>query len=357
MNVYASNNVTIGDIAARLGVSTATVSMALSGKGRISAALRKTICKTAHEMGYEANRYGHALRMKNITIGVMLPKSPAVVQEHLKRGILEACRESRGIKFRCLMLEYDYNTASEAACFRTLLDSCDGMIIEFEATREEPHRAVIEQINARHLPAVSLVVQPALLHTDLRVSVDAEAEGRLAADLFHLGLPAGAPRDILVVGGAKKSEIHERVLRAFREAAAPYGLRVCETLDSNDDPTTIPPLLRQALARQGELAGVFVTSYLSYCVCRELRLAGRADRTLVVGVDVFRQNAACLLNGTLHALIHQQQQLQAKTAFHELMNRLLNAAEPGPKTIQIPGQIVLPGNIESYLGETQPIAF
>ena len=66
MKILKSNNVTIRDIAAQLGVSTATVSMALSGKGQISAEVRQNIIQTAKQMGYETNKIGHALMMKNV---------------------------------------------------------------------------------------------------------------------------------------------------------------------------------------------------------------------------------------------------------------------------------------------------
>lgn len=49
-------NITIYDIAQKMGLSTATVSNALSGKGRVSEAKRKQIIAAATEMGYDFNR-------------------------------------------------------------------------------------------------------------------------------------------------------------------------------------------------------------------------------------------------------------------------------------------------------------
>ncbi len=57
-----------------LGVSSATVSNALSGKGRVSADLVKKIRKKASEMGYVPSRAGRALRTgRSGVLGLVLP--------------------------------------------------------------------------------------------------------------------------------------------------------------------------------------------------------------------------------------------------------------------------------------------
>ncbi|MGY3855609.1 LacI family DNA-binding transcriptional regulator, partial [Aeromonas aquatilis] len=46
------SNVTVADIARHLGVSTATVSMTLRNKGRISEHTRQRVLKAIDELGY-----------------------------------------------------------------------------------------------------------------------------------------------------------------------------------------------------------------------------------------------------------------------------------------------------------------
>ena len=53
---------TINDIAQRLGLSTATVSNALSGKGRVSEARRQEILEAATRMGYDFERIREGIR-------------------------------------------------------------------------------------------------------------------------------------------------------------------------------------------------------------------------------------------------------------------------------------------------------
>ena len=62
--------ITIYDIAQKLGLSTATVSNALSGKGRVSEARRQAIIDTATEMGYDFNRIRVSSPRRSIAVFV-----------------------------------------------------------------------------------------------------------------------------------------------------------------------------------------------------------------------------------------------------------------------------------------------
>ncbi|MFO7882267.1 MAG: LacI family DNA-binding transcriptional regulator [Kosmotogaceae bacterium] len=69
-----TNRVTIKEIAKELGVSVASVSRALNGKGEISAELKKKILEKAKELGYVANYNAISLRNKTTNlIGVLVP--------------------------------------------------------------------------------------------------------------------------------------------------------------------------------------------------------------------------------------------------------------------------------------------
>ena len=66
-------NVTMKDIASELGVSTVTVSKALSGKEGVSEEVRELIKHTAEEKGYRYNTLGKSMREgKNYNIGILI---------------------------------------------------------------------------------------------------------------------------------------------------------------------------------------------------------------------------------------------------------------------------------------------
>lgn len=72
----ASKRATILDVAERAGVSTTTVSDALRGRGRISAATKAAVEQAAAEIGYVPNRAARSLRIAEYgVIGLHLPET------------------------------------------------------------------------------------------------------------------------------------------------------------------------------------------------------------------------------------------------------------------------------------------
>ena len=66
--------ITIDEIAKELGVSKTTISRAISGKGRISATMRKNVLEYCDKCGYKPNSIARGLaQSKTYNIGVILP--------------------------------------------------------------------------------------------------------------------------------------------------------------------------------------------------------------------------------------------------------------------------------------------
>ena len=66
-------NITMKDVADRLGVSTVTVSKALSDKEGVSEVLRESIKQMAREMGYRYNALGRSMKEgRNYNIGILI---------------------------------------------------------------------------------------------------------------------------------------------------------------------------------------------------------------------------------------------------------------------------------------------
>jgi DNA-binding LacI/PurR family transcriptional regulator len=74
VEVFMAKDVTLADIASRVGVSTVAVSKALSGKPGVSRELRSKIEKIAEEMGYVPSAAGKTISNETGNIGVVIPE-------------------------------------------------------------------------------------------------------------------------------------------------------------------------------------------------------------------------------------------------------------------------------------------
>src|SRR4051794_34877522 len=76
--------VTLRDIADQLGITPAAVSMALSGKSRISESTRLAVEKAAADLGYVGSSAARALRVQKAgTIALIVPTTAAHVFTHI----------------------------------------------------------------------------------------------------------------------------------------------------------------------------------------------------------------------------------------------------------------------------------
>lgn len=120
--------VTIREVADAAGVSTATVSRALSGVQTVDPELADRVRRSAESLGYRANRVARALRRQSTqTIGVVIPDItnpffPAVIQS--------AERELRRGGLSLLLCDAGKDVATEAELVRNLFDhQVDGLLI------------------------------------------------------------------------------------------------------------------------------------------------------------------------------------------------------------------------------------
>ncbi len=122
-------NITIKDIAKKLGVSYSSISRALNGKEGVSEATRKQIMETAEHMGYQPNDLARGLVNKiSRTIGVIIPDINNPFFGEIVTGIMEAAKEKQYDVFLCIS---DWNSVNEKEYFNALRKKrVDGIIVK-----------------------------------------------------------------------------------------------------------------------------------------------------------------------------------------------------------------------------------
>ena len=78
-----SARVRIHDVARVAGVSTATVSHALNGRGKVSSTTRRLVERVAFDLGYEPNRVATALRRRRSDVLGFVSDEIATVRRYM----------------------------------------------------------------------------------------------------------------------------------------------------------------------------------------------------------------------------------------------------------------------------------
>lgn len=117
--------VTSADVAARLGVSRSTVSLALSGSPRVSAAMRERVHVVSAEIGYRPLAAGRRLRTgRSGTVGVLLPALGFEAFDRIVSGIREGLSDAQG-PGHALLLGITGNDVDEQHALAAVVDTHD----------------------------------------------------------------------------------------------------------------------------------------------------------------------------------------------------------------------------------------
>ncbi|CAH1219859.1 LacI family DNA-binding transcriptional regulator [Paenibacillus sp. JJ-223] len=204
---------TIYDIAREAGVSIATVSQVINGKGKISEKRRAEIMEIMERLNYQPSAIAAALTGKQTyTFGLLVPDISNPYFAELARAVED---RSRKLGYSVVICSTD-NKDERVERYLNLLQQkrVDGMMIGTGISNAEILAPLLQQsipvaLIARHLPTLEV-------HT---VAIDDRLGGALAAR--HL-LELGHERMAVLAEQAGVSSSRERV-RGFREALEQAG--------------------------------------------------------------------------------------------------------------------------------------
>lgn len=209
--------VTLRDVAAESGVSTATASRVLSAwrAGRTpSSASAERVISAAEKLGYQRNTAALALRTRqSLMIGVLVPDLTDIAISSMYKGIE---REAALLGYQTCVANTEDLPATRAARAEALSrHGVDGLIYA-DAHLDDPY---FGSLDAQHPPYV-LVNRPLSAHDS--VSADDEEGGRMAAEhLCDLG-----HRHLAVLAGPAHAPNMAGRSNGFAEAARRRGVRV-----------------------------------------------------------------------------------------------------------------------------------
>lgn len=209
------SNVTVADIARHLGLSTATVSMTLRNKGRISEQTRQRVLKAIDELGYVYNQTAANLRNKSSNqVGLLLHDITNPFYAEMTVGL------SREMEAHDLML-FLANSEESAERQQQFMDSLQrhnaaGMVIC--AAQPTPH-SFFDSLLRRRIPTILVVRQVPDVALDF-VGTDNFLGCQLATEhLIRLG-----HRHIAFIGGTPASISRSQRLGGYMSKLLEHGI-------------------------------------------------------------------------------------------------------------------------------------
>lgn len=138
------------DVAARAGVSITAASMALSGKGRISDAVRDRVIVTARELGYVSRRHrAMSQRLLSRYVGIV-HEADQVHEWDFIRPIIQQCQELLiGRGYSSVLIPVTHGEAPETI-YEKVLSSGVGAALTIHYCNED----VLTRLEARGIPVI-----------------------------------------------------------------------------------------------------------------------------------------------------------------------------------------------------------
>ena len=214
-------NITLNDVATALGVSKATVSLAINNDSRVADETRRKILAKIEELGYVYNRGAAGLSTgQSNTIGL-------AVHDITNPYFAEVCAECEAILSQNDKLAFLCNTREsldhQARFIRTLIEyGADGLIM---SVADGTDLAALQPVFARKLPTVLIARYVEGARLDFVGNDGVLAFRRVTEHLISLGHTR-----IAMVGGGQQTSVSANRRAGFYEAMASHGLAVDPSL-------------------------------------------------------------------------------------------------------------------------------
>ncbi|MBS0294513.1 MAG: LacI family DNA-binding transcriptional regulator [Proteobacteria bacterium] len=206
----------IHNVAARAGVSAATVSRVFNFPAKVAPATRALVAQAARELGYQPNASARTLRtQRSRVLGVVLPTLLNPVFAECLQGIALAAAQS-GYAIVPVMTSYEDSLERQAVA-QLLATNVDGMIL---AVSNPADSQALQRLRGAGLPYV-LAYNAHAEHPC--ISVDGEAA---AAEVVARLVALGHSRITMVSGTLAASDRAQQRYRGYLRGMADAGLDV-----------------------------------------------------------------------------------------------------------------------------------
>lgn len=347
--------VTLKDIAEKMGVTITTVHKALNGREGVSEKRRAEIIQTAAEMGYKVNYMASSLSKKEFRIAVALPNTDGDNRFYYGalwdgvRNYLETVSE-----FPVTVSEYAYPLTRDGnglileKIFNQDSDHIQGLITI--AMDNDRSSYFLEKFSRKQIPVVLIGAD---LHADSRlccIKANDTTAGYLAAELLTAFLPADYPARIMIAGDygylGMQDQYHN--MQAFQTYLKIHAPSVETVPFQGADPQALSKDIRDYLTTNPDIYAIYTCSArFTYHIGNCVRQLGLQDQIRVIGNDLFAESRQALTDGTLRGLIDKKIPQQSSLAVKTMFDYLFKKEYPRSSILTIQPEVVLRSNFRS----------
>ena len=217
-------SITIDDIARELGVSKTTVSRAISGKGRISAATRERVQACIEHHNYKPNASAKSLaESRTYNLALVLPRDFIKLDVPFIRQTMSAIVDEAFLMgynvMICLEADTDLSPLSRTLDYRKV----DGVIL----TRTVEEDPIVDLLTKRDIPFATLGSLPAKYRGKAIVEADHDQFGGCCA--FSKAVLSGSTSRTALLGNDLNYIVNQSRLSGFRKACQELGIGLEQT--------------------------------------------------------------------------------------------------------------------------------
>jgi DNA-binding LacI/PurR family transcriptional regulator len=271
---------TIRDVAAKAGVSIATVSRVLNVSPAATAEMKARVHAAVAATGFRPNRIGSQLKSASSRmIGIMMPALSNPVFADAVHGI-ESEAETSG--YAVIVSSSDYRPEREQACLDALLAyRVAGLILTVADAGRSPTLRTLER---EKIPYVLMFNQPAQA---ARAAVTVDNVAAAAEAVRHL-IAFGHRRIAMVAGSFESSDRSRLRHRGFEGALGEAGIEAAPVIEVGFDEVELTGHLTNLFARADAPTALFCsTDLLAIAAIGCLKRIGRRvpEDVSVIGFD------------------------------------------------------------------------